>query len=168
MSPADRAKAESILLRHEDQAAAHSTLNPGCTQLLAHLHERRIPTALITRNSRRSVQIVLDRNNLGFDILMTREDGPFKPNPYPLKLACRTLQIPESAAWMVGDGQYDIEAALAAGIASIWISHGRPRPFEATPWLQLPDLLELLELLRAAEAASWPDSNSLAPGPNDA
>ena len=36
MSPADRPEAESILLRHEDHAAAQSTLNPGCTELLAH------------------------------------------------------------------------------------------------------------------------------------
>jgi HAD superfamily hydrolase (TIGR01549 family) len=168
MASADRSRAESILLRHEDHAAAQSTLSPGCRELLAHLRGKRIPTALITRNSRRSVQIVLDRHNLSFDTIISREDGPFKPDPYPLKLACRTLQTSEPATWMVGDGQYDVEAALAAGIASVWISHRRARPFDATPWLQLADLLELLNLMQACEAGPLPDANSPAPGPGAA
>src|SRR6185437_5398843 len=51
MTPPQRAAAEAILFRHEDHAAAHSTLNPGCTELLAWLRIAEIPTALITRNS---------------------------------------------------------------------------------------------------------------------
>src|SRR5689334_12399618 len=55
MSPHLRAQAEAVLLRHEDHAAENSTLNPGCRELLDHLTGHSIPTALITRNSRRSV-----------------------------------------------------------------------------------------------------------------
>jgi FMN phosphatase YigB (HAD superfamily) len=50
---------------------------------------------------------------------------------------------------MVGDGQYDIEAAHAAGISSVWISHRKPRPFEAQPWLTVADLPELMALLNS-------------------
>ena len=154
MSADSRAQAQAILLHHEDHAAANSTLNPGCRELLSYLHETSTPAALITRNSRRSVEIVLERHGLRFDAIVAREDGPFKPSPVPLQLACRKLAILEPKAWMVGDGQYDIEAACAAGIPSVWITHGRIRHFEATPWRQVLDLRELLNLLKSAAAPS--------------
>src|SRR5579859_2678593 len=116
MSGDSRDLAEAVLLRHEDHAAANSKLNPGCVELLEHLRQTSIATALITRNSRRSVEIVLERHGLQFDAVIAREDGPFKPNPVPLQLACGKLGVDESEAWMVGDGQYDVEAARAAGI----------------------------------------------------
>src|SRR6478672_3520129 len=47
MSPEARAPAEAVLLRHEDHAAGNSTLNPGCRELLHHLREMSIATALI-------------------------------------------------------------------------------------------------------------------------
>lgn len=147
MTPPDRARAEAILHRHEEHAAANSELNPGCTELLVHLAERQIPTAIITRNSRRSTTTVLARHRLKIEILITREDAPHKPDPAPLLLACRRLDVTPSQAWMVGDGQYDIEAARGAGVHSIWLSHGRARPFDASPDVTVADLYELLVLL---------------------
>lgn len=148
MAPAKRAVAEGILHRYEDQAAATSTLNPGCRELLAFLHGRRITTALITRNRRASVQTVLARHHLRFDVLITREDGPFKPDPAPLLDACRQLGISPAHAWMIGDGEYDVQAAISAGCRPVWVSHGRSRYFNAEPWRTVNDLVELTELLR--------------------
>src|SRR4051812_17281556 len=50
MDEAARRAAEAVLLRHEGEAAAGSTLNDGCRDVLDWLAGRRIPTALITRN----------------------------------------------------------------------------------------------------------------------
>src|SRR3954452_5400138 len=82
---AERAVAEEKLHAHEDRAATASTLNSGCDELLAWVRERRLPTALITRNSRKSAACVLARHSLAFDVLITREDGEgkFKPDPSP-------------------------------------------------------------------------------------
>src|SRR3954470_15241163 len=55
MSPDERRAAEAILHRHEEEAARFSTLNLGCREVLALLDAKKIPTALITRNSRLSV-----------------------------------------------------------------------------------------------------------------
>jgi len=169
MNAAARAAAEAILLGHEAHAAENSRLNPGCRELLAWLDDQKIPTALITRNSRRSVKIVLERHGLNFGVIVAREDGPFKPDPFPLKHACRALSIPEHLSWMIGDGQYDVEAGRAAGVQTVWVSHGRKRPFEATPWIAVRDLPELLQMLSVrAEAASPPGSSSRARGPGAA
>lgn len=141
--------AEAVLLKHEKIAAEQSRLNTGCRDLLAWLKSRQIPMALITRNSRISVSTVTILHGLTFDALITREDGPFKPDPFSLTLACERLGVRPDEAWMVGDGQYDVEAANAAKIRAVWISHGKPRHFSAEPWLTVANLLELTKLLQA-------------------
>ncbi|HEY1921790.1 MAG TPA: HAD family phosphatase [Tepidisphaeraceae bacterium] len=146
-----RLLAEAVLLRHEKIAAEQSKLNAGCLELLAMLKSERISMAVITRNSRLSVATVTTRHNLEIETLITREDGPFKPDPFALSFACRKLGVKPDEAWMVGDGQYDVEAAIAAGIRSVWISHGKPRHFSAEPWLTVANLPELTLLLQSRE-----------------
>jgi FMN phosphatase YigB (HAD superfamily) len=51
-------------------------------------------------------------------------------------------------AWMIGDGQYDIEAGVAAGCRTVWLSHGRQKFFAAEPWRTVDDLHELASLLK--------------------
>jgi HAD superfamily hydrolase (TIGR01549 family) len=143
-----RAVADEILHRHEDHAARNSTLNPGCQELFQWLVERKIPTGLVTRNSRRNAQIVLDRHSLRLGALVCREDSPYKPNPAPLHLACRRLGVGSADTWMIGDGQYDVEAGSAANMRTVWISHGKPRWFTTEPWKTVTSLHEVLEILQ--------------------
>jgi HAD superfamily hydrolase (TIGR01509 family) len=148
MPPPQRATAQAILHRHEETAATNSTLNPGCDELIAWVREQQLKSALITRNSRVSAACVLERHGLQFDVLITRDDGKFKPDPDPLLLACERLHIPPADAWMIGDGSHDIFAGRAAGVPTVWISHGRTCDFDAEPWRTVRDLKELLRLLR--------------------
>jgi len=124
MTEAQRRVAEAVLHRHEEEAAANSTLNLGCKELLNWLDQHRIGVAVITR-----------------------ELGKFKPDPAPLLEACRRLGVATMDVWMVGDGQYDVEAGLAAGIATVWVSHGRIKPFAAEPQRVVHDLQELTRVL---------------------
>ena len=153
MTAAERARAEAILLAHEDEAAARSTLNPGCRELLAELAAHAVATALITRNSLSSVKTVLERHCLEFSVLITRADAPPKPSPEPLRLALQRLGVSERDAWMVGDGQYDVEAGLAANVRTVWLSHGQVRPFSAQPWREVRDLHELRTMLFRSNVA---------------
>jgi HAD superfamily hydrolase (TIGR01549 family) len=148
MSPEARAAAEEILHRHEEQAAADSTLNPGCVELLDWMAAHRIHVALITRNSLTSVRTVLQRHQLSIDVLITRDDARFKPDPHPLHLACQRLNMPTADVWMVGDGRYDVEAGLAAGVKTVWVSHDRERDFPAEPWRVVRDLISLTGMLK--------------------
>jgi HAD superfamily hydrolase (TIGR01549 family) len=168
MSPDRRAMAEMILLRHEEHAAGQSTLNPGCHELLNWLAARNIRRALITRNSLSSVRTVLARHRLAMDLTISRDDPPFKPNPHPLRLACANLVLSEVDVWMVGDGSHDVEAGISAGVKTIWLSHGNPRPFKAEPWRAVRDLSELQNLLSDVEEASRRDANSRPPIPRPA
>jgi len=148
MSAAEKRGAEAVLHRHEQEAAANSTLNAGCQEMLSWLERHRVKVAVITRNSRASVQTVCQKHGLKFEVLITREDGKFKPDPAPLLEACLRLNVAKEDVWMVGDGQYDVEAGLAAGILTVWVSHGREKPFAAEPWRVVHDLQELTAVLR--------------------
>jgi HAD superfamily hydrolase (TIGR01509 family) len=148
LSGPDRERAEAVLHRHEEEAAGRSSLNDGCERLLNFAAAHRIRTALITRNSRRSVETVIGLHRLEFEVLVTREDGRHKPHPDPLHLALRRLGVAPQDAWMVGDGEYDVEAGLAAGVKTVWISHGQEKPFAAEPSHAVRDLIELTALLR--------------------
>jgi phosphoglycolate phosphatase-like HAD superfamily hydrolase len=53
---------------------------------------------------------------------------------------------------MVGDGQHDVDAASAAGVPVVWVSHGREREFAAGAWKTVKNLWELLEMLRQTQA----------------
>jgi HAD superfamily hydrolase (TIGR01509 family) len=152
MSDANRAAAEEVLARHEEEAAENSSLNGGCAELLAWIAEHGVVTALVTRNTRSSVETVLAKHGLSFGTLIAREDAPFKPDPRPLRLACDRLGVDPADAWMVGDGQYDVEAGRAAEMRTVWISHARPRAFGAVPWRTVRGLPELVELLRSCVA----------------
>jgi len=165
MNGEQRAAAETILIRHEEDAADQATLNPGCHELLDWLAVRNIRRAVITRNSLSSIRTILTRHRLKMDLTISRSDAPFKPNPRPLHLACAKLTVSEADAWMVGDGSHDIEAGVAAGVKTVWLSHGNPRPFKAEPWRAVRDLLELQELLAAVEEASRHDANNRHPIP---
>src|SRR3954471_1252472 len=64
MSAAERQIAEAVLHRHEETAAANSKLNPGCLELLNWLEGHCVKIAVITRNSRSSVQTVCRKHGL--------------------------------------------------------------------------------------------------------
>jgi HAD superfamily hydrolase (TIGR01509 family) len=152
MTPPDRSAAEKILHDYEDRAASESKLNRGCDRLIEWIAAGEFKTALITRNSRKSVASVLARHGLAFDLLLTREcvNGKYKPDPTPLLLACERLEVSPDDAWMVGDSFHDVNAGVAAGIKTVWISHGQQRTFENEPWREVRDLPQLLELLQRA------------------
>ena len=149
MDGPQRTAAEAVLHRHEELAAAGSRLNSGCREMLEWIDARGVRTALITRNSPTSVRTVIERHSLRIDLTLTRADTKPKPDPEALHLACRRLEVREADAWMVGDGQYDVEAGNAAGIRTVWLSHNRVRPFAAEPGHVVPDLHALLAMLRA-------------------
>jgi HAD superfamily hydrolase (TIGR01549 family) len=142
-----RARAEAILLRHEKDAAEGSTLNTDCRELLAYIGGR-LPLAIVTRNSAESTRTVLAKHGLSFDVLITREYGIFKPGPEPVMEACRRLGVAAHRTWMVGDGQFDVEAGRAAGARTVWVSHGKAKWFAAEPWASVRDLHELTGMLK--------------------
>ena len=86
-------RAFAILGRFEEEAAEISELNVDTRDVLEFLAARGIPSALVTRNSRRSTDCVLRKHAMSFRVVVTREDAPVKPRPEPLWLICEKLGV---------------------------------------------------------------------------
>ncbi len=123
MTPAARARAEAILVRVEAEAAANSELNDGALETVRALARHGIGTALLTRNSRVSTDTVLARHGLSFAAVYTREDGPLKPDPAPVRTLCEALGATPAETLMVGDYLFDIQSGRAAGARTALIVH---------------------------------------------
>lgn len=156
LPPDRRPRAEAILQRHEDQAAAASELQPGAATVVASIRAAGIPAVLMTRNTRRSVDVVLARHGLTFDLIWTREDGPMKPSPEPILEICRRLNTDPRRSWAVGDFHYDILCGAAAGSRTVLLVNDRDAPPDwATEADEvIYDLVELLDLLKIPRVAT--------------
>jgi HAD superfamily hydrolase (TIGR01509 family) len=117
----ERSRKRAILERHEDEATRRARLRPGVRRLLKRLSARRIRTALVTNNSRKNTDILLDRFGLRFDLVMTRDDGLWKPSGAPLTEAMKRLDLAPADCLAVGDSHFDVRAAREAGISRIFV-----------------------------------------------
>ncbi|MBN1764178.1 MAG: HAD family hydrolase [Sedimentisphaerales bacterium] len=115
MPPENRKKAQDILHRHEKEAAENSYLNPGVAEVCDWLRHRDIKIGLITRNQLDSVNHFCRRHHLSFDSIVTREDGPVKPDPFGVLHSCEHLTIQPREAIVVGDYLFDLISAKRAG-----------------------------------------------------
>lgn len=110
---------EEIERRASDEAGLHS----GAHELLELLRDRGVVTALVTNNTAANTQALLDRHDLHFDLVMTRDDGIWKPSGAPLVEAVRRLAVDPESTLAVGDSRYDLEAGRAAGCGVVCLVH---------------------------------------------
>jgi HAD superfamily hydrolase (TIGR01509 family) len=124
-----RRAAEEWLIQTERQTAQNARLMPGALETLAEIRAANIKTALLTRNTRASMQTVMGKYDLQFDLAWSREDGPIKPEPDSILKACTQLGVTPGQTACVGDFEFDILAANAAGALSILIAPHQKPPF---------------------------------------
>lgn len=126
MAPgAERDRAFSILEKFEDEAAEKSELNQGAREVLEFLARRKIPTGLVTRNSRQSTDLTLRKHSLRIDCAVTRDDAPAKPRPEPLWKICERFRVLPAHTLMVGDFKFDILAGRNAGTKTALLTNGK-------------------------------------------
>jgi len=98
--------------------------NPGIHSLLDALKNRGIMTALNTNNNRENTRYLLEKFQLSFDRVITREHCLWKPDPDSFLHLSRECRCDPREIASVGDSRYDILASRAAGIEAIYIIMG--------------------------------------------
>ncbi len=117
----DRRRAEDLLIKSEISAANSTELNKGVEELLDFLKKKEIKTALVTRNNREAVKVIFKRFGLRFDVVVSREDTPPKPNKAQLNAALDGLGVDKENALFIGDHALDLEAGRRVGIRTVLI-----------------------------------------------
>jgi HAD superfamily hydrolase (TIGR01549 family) len=139
---AEKRRVDEILDRHESRAAGTCTLCEGAEEILSFLRAHGVRAALLTRNSRQSVNTILARHKLQFDFIVSREDSAPKPSPQPVFLICERFGVAPGDALVVGDYLFDIQTGQAAGARTILVRGPHRHSFEATPDYEVASLHE--------------------------
>jgi pyrophosphatase PpaX len=146
----ERTRKWAILERHEAEQTARSVLREGMRELLAFLKERNVRSALVTNNSRKNTIFLLERFGLGFDRVITRECGLWKPSGAPFRDVLDAFGIKGDECCVIGDTRFDILAALDAGVGPIFLLGDEPDEFAGFPvevCQGIPTLMERLATL---------------------
>ncbi|MBP1151394.1 HAD family hydrolase [Methylocaldum sp. RMAD-M] len=126
LAEAEAIRCRAILLRHEAAGAARAVVLPGVRCFLDRLRGLGVRQAVFTRNSREVADATLTRCRLDFELVMTRDDGPIKPDPWAIRHICATWGVVPAQVAVIGDYRFDIEAGIRAGARTVLFTRGRP------------------------------------------
>lgn len=148
VSEPEQKRIDAILERHESDAAEVCELLDGARELLHFLEANGVHTALLTRNSRNSVNTVLARHDIRFDCIVSREDAAPKPSPEPVRLICKQLGVRPAESLVVGDFLFDIQSGQAAGARTLLLDGPHRHRFEADADFEAASLHEVKEIVQ--------------------
>ena len=117
----ERSRKWAVLERFEEEATAEATLKKGMDKFLALLKKKKIKTALVTNNSRKNLEFLLNKFQLSFDFLLSREAGLWKPSGAPFLFVLKNLGLKNWECCVIGDSHFDVRAAEEAGIKRIFL-----------------------------------------------
>lgn len=121
---------EDFVLRYREHFFAsrqqRSELYPGVREVLCELRERGKLLAIATGKSRRGLDKDLERIGLDslFHLSRTADETDSKPSPRMLQEIMAQLAAHPRETLMVGDTEYDLRMASAAGVAAVGVNWG--------------------------------------------
>jgi HAD superfamily hydrolase (TIGR01549 family) len=123
LAPDDAARCREILHRHELAGATRANLLPGVIDLWSEVARRGLRSAIVTRNSLPVARATLAKVDLWVELLLTRDCGPTKPDPWPVRTACEQWSLEPAEVVVIGDYRFDIECGRAAGARTVLLTH---------------------------------------------
>jgi HAD superfamily hydrolase (TIGR01509 family) len=126
---ADRDRAMEALADFEREAAAESAPNEGAEAAMKFARDRKLRLGILTRNRRDAVERALENfpsfSPDDFAAIITREDPAApKPSPDGVRLAAERMGVPPERVMVVGDFDFDVAAAHAAGALAVFLTNG--------------------------------------------
>jgi HAD superfamily hydrolase (TIGR01509 family) len=126
--PAEEAqRCWSIVERHELEGAERASPYPGVIEFITSLAEHGVRQAVLTRNSRAVAEAMLRHIPFTFDVLVTRDEGPIKPDPRSIWRICAHWGVAAQHSAMIGDSHFDMETGRRAGARNVLIVHRREK-----------------------------------------
>jgi len=121
LSEPEKSAKWKILEGYEKKATQKAVLKEGMKEFLLDLEKWGITTALVTNNSRVNVDFLLNKFDLKFDYVLSRERGLWKPSGAPFFAVLDELGLLRDECCVIGDTRFDIEAAREVKIRRIYI-----------------------------------------------
>ena len=141
----ERSKKWRLLEKFENEATSKASLKEGMKEFLDFLAHQGIKRALVTNNTHKNVCFLLQRFNLQFECVISRESGLWKPSGLPFVAVLKKLGLKRKEACVVGDSHFDIKAAGEAGISNVFILNKEKQKFASFSVEVFPSVKELKE-----------------------
>ena len=146
---------ETIIDRYRYHFFADDPCEPfeGAGEVLEDLYDQGYLLAVATGKGRRGMDRALKSSGFGKYFVESRcaDETCSKPDPQMLNEIMEILDVSLDKTLMIGDTEYDLEMANAAGIASLGVDYGaheRDRLLECNPLDCLMSIRELPEWLQ--------------------
>lgn len=94
---------------------------PGSLEFIDEIRQRGIKSSLVTNNSRRNAEYLLNKFNLSFDMVITRDENMWKPSPAAFRFSMKMFDIIPENTISIGDSDLDISASVNSDISNIYI-----------------------------------------------
>jgi len=140
-----------ILEDFELESAKNAKLSFYALELLNFLRKSGIIHGIVTRNSRRSVEVIAKKFNLKFDFIVSRDDAKPKPSDEPIRILMSRFGVKGDETLVVGDFLFDLLAGKKAGARTALIVHSRNlgmlksfKPYADYIFYSLKELAEFL------------------------
>ncbi|MBW5415471.1 N-acetylmuramic acid 6-phosphate phosphatase MupP [Pseudomonas sp. MAG002Y] len=120
-----------FLDRYQDHCAIHSHLFEGMEELLADLEQARLTWGVVTNKPVRYAEPIMQALGLAkrSAVLICPDHVTYsKPDPEPVLLACKQINIEPQAVIFVGDDRRDIDSGRAAGTKTAAVRYGYIHP----------------------------------------
>ena len=122
-----------FLERYQQDCAVHSKLFDGMAELLADIESAKLIWGVVTNKPVRFAQPIMDHLGLsGRSAVLICPDHvtKSKPDPEPLILACKMLELDPASVLFVGDDLRDIESGRDAGTKTAAVRYGYIHPHD--------------------------------------
>jgi HAD superfamily hydrolase (TIGR01549 family) len=116
LSKTEKEKHLSVIHRYEKEASNNIILQDGVVESISMLKSRGIKLAILTRNSKESTELVLNKMGIDFDTVLTRDFPYVKPAPEPIYHILKEWNLEKSHLIIVGDNRDDILCGKNANI----------------------------------------------------
>jgi len=103
-------------------------LKEGVREFLDWLAGAGVKKALVTNNNLDNTRHLLEKFDLEFDLVLTRESGLHKPAGTPFLKVMEYFGVKAGETAVVGDTSYDFLAAREAGISRVFILKSKMTP----------------------------------------
>jgi len=120
-----------FLERYQQDCAVHSKLFDGMAELLADIEKANLIWGVVTNKPVRFAQPIMEQLGLAERsavLICPDHVTNSKPDPEPLTLACKMLDLDPASVLFVGDDLRDIESGRDAGTKTAAVRYGYIHP----------------------------------------
>lgn len=128
---------DAALTASELEASEVAELTPGIHEVIAEAVATGRRVVIVSNNSEPAIKAVCDRADLSEQLtgIVGRPTGrpeAMKPHPRPVLLACEVAEITPPDAVLVGDSDFDMQAAVKAGSRSVGLASSTTKAITLT------------------------------------